>query len=247
MTCSLYAIEFTGGLFKVGRAIDPVRRIAQHQGRVSVAGLQIVNSAHRPCAGDVVAAERRLIGQCAAAAAGRKKAEWFTGLTFGEVLSWLEAALAASTTAVAAAAHDDPSPNRAFHGYRLVLRRDSYPCPEPGGYICRSCCIFHFGDVSHSAFLCAACHRAGYEFRSDGLTLHGESVPLWSGVPYSSVDVAEVTCVSCEEMRPEMPWIRIPDSDWTLGRPALDVARIADKSWPHPKGRPVLDVSKAAA
>lgn len=36
--------------------------------------------------------------------------------------------------------------------------------------------------------------------------------------------------VTCEELRPDLRWLRVPD-----------------KKWPHRKGRPVLDVSAAAA
>lgn len=36
--------------------------------------------------------------------------------------------------------------------------------------------------------------------------------------------------VTCEELRPDLAWIRI-----------------ADKAWPHPKGRPAVDITKALA
>lgn len=44
-------------------------------------------------------------------------------------------------------------------------------------------------------------------------------------------DVEKVTNgeVTCEELRPDLNWVRIPDA-----------------SWPNPKGRPLVDHSKAA-
>jgi DNA-binding transcriptional regulator YdaS (Cro superfamily) len=36
--------------------------------------------------------------------------------------------------------------------------------------------------------------------------------------------------VTCEEMRPDVTWVRIPDPDW-----------------PHPQGRPLLDVAQRRA
>lgn len=34
--------------------------------------------------------------------------------------------------------------------------------------------------------------------------------------------------IECTLMRPDLPWVRLPD-----------------KAWPHPKGRPAVDVAKA--
>jgi len=39
-----------------------------------------------------------------------------------------------------------------------------------------------------------------------------------------SVELATDGVVTCEEMRPDIPWTRIPDA-----------------TWPHPKGRPLID------
>lgn len=35
--------------------------------------------------------------------------------------------------------------------------------------------------------------------------------------------------VQCEEMRPDLHWVRVPDAEWPhpAGRPCLDVARLA--------------------
>lgn len=43
-----------------------------------------------------------------------------------------------------------------------------------------------------------------------------------------SIEHATGGIVPCEEMRPDLPW-----------------ARVKDAKWPHPSGRPVLDLSKA--
>lgn len=43
--------------------------------------------------------------------------------------------------------------------------------------------------------------------------------------------VERSTGVPCEELRPDLPWVRIPDPDWP---------------W-HPQGRPCIDVTRVAA
>ena len=71
------------------------------------------------------------------------------------------------------------------------------------------------------------------------LDVHVDQVRQWrhsqggrrpSPAKCASIEHATGGLVRCDELRPDLTW-----------------ARIADKSWPHPKGRPVLDVSKAAA
>lgn len=47
----------------------------------------------------------------------------------------------------------------------------------------------------------------------------------------AAIEKATEGQVTCEEMRPDLPWHRIADRSWR---------------W-HPKGRPALDVTKAAA
>lgn len=51
-------------------------------------------------------------------------------------------------------------------------------------------------------------------------------VPLDRG---PAIERATDGVVTCEELRPDEPWRRIPD-----------------KNWPNPKGRPVLDFAAAA-
>ena len=50
------------------------------------------------------------------------------------------------------------------------------------------------------------------------------------GVPPAKCPIIERLSgaqVTCEELRPDLPWARLPDP-----------------SWPHPQGRPVLDYSR---
>jgi DNA-binding transcriptional regulator YdaS (Cro superfamily) len=42
-----------------------------------------------------------------------------------------------------------------------------------------------------------------------------------------SLEKATLGAVRCEDMRPDVPWARIPDAEW---------------QW-HPEGRPVIDVT----
>jgi hypothetical protein len=39
-----------------------------------------------------------------------------------------------------------------------------------------------------------------------------------------AIELATEGVVTCEELRPDVPWTRIPDA-----------------TWPHPKGRPLID------
>jgi len=58
-------------------------------------------------------------------------------------------------------------------------------------------------------------------------TVHG-----WKAIPVHHCPTIEraTACVrTCEDMQPGAPWLRVPD-----------------KRWPHPKGRPVLDVAATA-
>lgn len=51
------------------------------------------------------------------------------------------------------------------------------------------------------------------------------------GVPpdqCSAIERATAGVVTCEELRGDLPWVRIPDA-----------------RWPHPGGRPALDVARA--
>jgi DNA-binding transcriptional regulator YdaS (Cro superfamily) len=41
-----------------------------------------------------------------------------------------------------------------------------------------------------------------------------------------SIERASAGAVTCEEMRPDVRWHRVPDADW-----------------PHPQGRPLIDVA----
>lgn len=46
----------------------------------------------------------------------------------------------------------------------------------------------------------------------------------------ADVELATDGAVTCEELRPDLQWLRVKDS-----------------KWPNPKGRPLLDVARAAA
>jgi hypothetical protein len=86
---SIYVCAFSSGLIKVGRSIDPVGRIAQHANRVSCAGIDLVEMSHAECVGTASVAERLLIGKCRESATSQHKSEWFKGLLFSEVASWV--------------------------------------------------------------------------------------------------------------------------------------------------------------
>lgn len=60
---SIYAVLFSSGLVKVGRAHDASRRIEQHVDRLVVAGITAVARHSMPCI-DSRRAERALIKRC---------------------------------------------------------------------------------------------------------------------------------------------------------------------------------------
>lgn len=45
----------------------------------------------------------------------------------------------------------------------------------------------------------------------------------------TAIERATYGLVTCEELRPDLPWLRVKD-----------------QHWPHPKGRPLLDVAQSA-
>ncbi len=209
MTGHLYVCEFSTGVIKVGRSGAAEKRLSSHRSVAKRLGAELLRGHVATTVGDAAAGERELIGRCAGAGTKVGK-EWFSGLDFDAVCTW------ADEIARAPAA-----PAR----YRFVLRRDSYPVV---GYICRACCVTHQGP---DAFLCSKCHDVGYLFHGKaGLTRKGEPVPLWSAVPFRDVEIREVDCVACEELRPDVPWLRIADPEWPMGRPVIDTV----KSHPAP-------------
>lgn len=85
MGSSLYAIQFSNGMVKVGRATDPVKRIAQHGARFALVDIVIFSSHHRECTGDIGAAETRLILYCGTECKVTLSREWFVGIDFNDV------------------------------------------------------------------------------------------------------------------------------------------------------------------
>jgi hypothetical protein len=124
---SLYVCQFTNGVIKVGRANDPVVRIAQHAARASCFGVRVSDSEASECVGDPVAAEAQLISLCRAAASAQHCHEWFEGLNFCSASEWMQ--LAAATH------YERPTPSvpasvASAHTLRFADRR--YVCQWAG-------------------------------------------------------------------------------------------------------------------
>lgn len=81
----LYVCHFSNGHIKVGRSVNPMTRIAQHEQRISCLGIELVEHFIAECVGSVVHAEAALIKECTERAAKRNKNEWFEGLDYTEV------------------------------------------------------------------------------------------------------------------------------------------------------------------
>ncbi len=87
----LYACLFSNGVIKIGRSSSPVSRIAQHEARLLVAGIDLAESYFVECMGDVVQAEAALIRKCDAVMNSVKRGnEWFENLVFADVRSWVD-------------------------------------------------------------------------------------------------------------------------------------------------------------
>lgn len=58
-------------------------------------------------------------------------------------------------------------------------------------------------------------------------TVHGwKQIPEWH---CPAIELAKEGAVTVEEIRPDVPWLRVTDSQW-----------------PHPSGRPVIDIAAKA-
>ncbi|WP_294636596.1 GIY-YIG nuclease family protein [uncultured Aquabacterium sp.] len=88
----LYAIKFSTGLVKVGRAGNPEWRIRDHAKRLQCAGITVSASEFAECVGDLVAAEAALIRRCTDASGTKHLNEWFEGLDFDAVVEWMRGA-----------------------------------------------------------------------------------------------------------------------------------------------------------
>ena len=86
----LYVCHFSNGHIKIGRSINPASRIAQHADRVAVVGVELVNSETFPIRWAAHSAESQLIDRCRVACESRFANEWFSGLSFLEVLRWAD-------------------------------------------------------------------------------------------------------------------------------------------------------------
>lgn len=88
---SLYAMQFSTGLVKVGRAKDATARMGNHRSRLAVAGIHVAQQHTAQCVGDSRVAEAALILKCVAGGATADAGlEWFTGLSFADVKTWVD-------------------------------------------------------------------------------------------------------------------------------------------------------------
>ena len=87
----LYACLFSNGIIKVGRSISPQTRISQHEIRLSVVGIDLIESHVVECLSDILRAESGLIKKCDSIENSIKRAnEWFENLVFTDVCAWID-------------------------------------------------------------------------------------------------------------------------------------------------------------
>lgn len=92
---ALYVCLFSNGHLKVGRSVNALARIAQHEERVSCLGVELVDYRVFDCITHPGSAEAALIERCVEACSKRNKNEWFEGVDFDSACEW--AAECAST------------------------------------------------------------------------------------------------------------------------------------------------------
>lgn len=221
----LYAVELSSGVIKVGRAQDAAKRIAQHAQRFAAAGITIV-AQHQAAATDTTVGEQELLSRCGAHAATKRGREWFTGLLFAEVTRWLDQCCAVDRPA--------KPPLQPF-----VIRPARLPATCVGYYICRACCRPHDQAVAVTAFLCSQCLAEGYTYGPDGLRLGRDSVQQFHAA-IGTEDGCAYRGVTCEELRPDIPWLRVFDDAWVIGRPLIDYSA---PGMSRHRGRPCIDVA----
>lgn len=81
----VYAVEFSNGTVKVGRAVSPEKRILNHQTTAAAFGVSIVRKwISESC--DAQGVEERLIASLTERGATVSGREWFTGVPFDEIV-----------------------------------------------------------------------------------------------------------------------------------------------------------------
>lgn len=86
----LYACHFSNGHIKVGRTIEPKRRVFKHSNTAACFGIKLSSHYISECVGSIQRAEIALINRCAESAIKRNKSEWFEGLDYPSVCCWLD-------------------------------------------------------------------------------------------------------------------------------------------------------------
>lgn len=87
MTQHIYVCLFSNGFIKVGRSINPEKRILSHAERVSCFGVQLTEHVVYKCSFEIKLVELALIRKCESLALKRHKNEWFEGLDYQQVVS----------------------------------------------------------------------------------------------------------------------------------------------------------------
>ena len=100
---SLYVCLFSNGHIKVGRSVNVLARISQHEERVSCLGVELVDYRVFDCVVHPGPAEAALIERCVDACSKRNKNEWFEGVDFDSACEW--AAECSSTPSTSSGMH----------------------------------------------------------------------------------------------------------------------------------------------
>lgn len=93
---SLYVIEFSTGIVKVGRSENPTQRLQAHRGHAYSLGVAILYDWYSPVINNFIVAEQTLINWCVHRATTQRSAEYFTGIDPHEAVMFAETLIMAS-------------------------------------------------------------------------------------------------------------------------------------------------------
>lgn len=195
----LYVIQFSTGVVKVGRSIDPKGRIERHGEAAACFGVSIDRSAAFACIGNTEQSERMLIEWCknvgngVHAIAGN---EWFCPLLSYEATCAMAEEIA--STEVAARAVNASS--EAIRHAAFVLR----------------------GQAELARVLGYSDRRNVSPYFRDG----GPALPYEHCCAIEAATARAGEVVRVEELRPDVKWHRVKDKSWPIaeGRPLADFA-----------------------
>jgi len=89
VTGTIYVIEFSTGVIKVGRTTTKQKRLEDHTNMAFALGIEVVH-VHTQRTNDLLWAERELIAYCRSLCKEQRRHEYFIGLDFPTIVNFAE-------------------------------------------------------------------------------------------------------------------------------------------------------------